>query len=71
MHGYRLFDVGAALGMFLALRAVSYVGWIITRLDEDGGRDRSKRMISDATDLAESFLTSSRHTSFQQMEVSP
>lgn len=59
------------LDLFLGLRAVSYVGWIITRLDEDGGRDRSKRMISDATDLAESFLTSSCHTSFQQMEVSP
>lgn len=61
----------SALNLFLALRAVSYVGWIITRLDEEGGRSRSKRMITDATDLVEAYLLSCRHASIPQMEVSP
>ncbi|MEM8701631.1 MAG: homoserine kinase [Pseudomonadota bacterium] len=61
----------STLDLFLALRAVSYVGWIIARLDEDGGRRRSKRMILDATELAESYLSSSSHKSLTQMEVSP
>lgn len=61
----------STLDLFFGLRAVSYVGWIIERLDEDGGRDRSKRMIRDATDLAERYLSCSPHTSRPQLEVSP
>ena len=61
----------STLDLFLALRAVSYVGWIIARLDEESGRSRSKRMIKDATDLVEAYLSSCRHVSIPQMEVSP
>ncbi|WP_421982099.1 phosphotransferase enzyme family protein [Roseibium sp.] len=61
----------SALDLFLCLRAVSYVGWIIARLDENGGRMRSKRMIADATKLVEGYLSSSRHSSILQGEVSP
>nr|WP_319386554.1 phosphotransferase [uncultured Roseibium sp.] len=60
----------STLDLFLGLRAVSYVGWIIARLDEDGGYSRSKRMIADAAGLAESYLCSPRHQSLSQMEVS-
>ncbi|MEO0978208.1 MAG: phosphotransferase [Pseudomonadota bacterium] len=66
----RKLDV-STLDLFLGLRAVSYVGWIIARLDEEGGRSRSKRMIEDATDLVEAYLSASRHASFPQLEVSP
>lgn len=61
----------STLDLFLALRAVSYVGWIIARLEEDGGRSRSKRMIADATVLVDAYLSASRHASFPQLEVSP
>ncbi|WP_063832809.1 phosphotransferase [Labrenzia sp. DG1229] len=61
----------SALDLFLALRAVTYVGWIIPRLEEDGGLVRNKRMISEATTLAETFLSTSRVSTFPNLEVSP
>lgn len=40
------------LDLFLALRAATYVGWNITRMDEDGSNDRNRRYIDDAFRLA-------------------
>ena len=36
------------LRLFQAIRALSYVGWIIPRVHEDGGTDRTKRFIQEA-----------------------
>lgn len=47
---------GAELDLFLMIRALSYVGWIIPRIDEPGGRARSARMLSQALGLAREFL---------------
>jgi Ser/Thr protein kinase RdoA (MazF antagonist) len=45
-----------ALHLFVALRAVSYVGWIVPRIDEDGSGDRNLRYIEDARDLCSDYL---------------
>jgi len=45
-----------ALDLFVALRAVSYVGWIVPRIDEDGSGDRNLRYIEDARDLCSDYL---------------
>lgn len=44
------------LDLALLLRALTYVGWIIPRLDEPGGDIRSTRMIARATRLAQDYL---------------
>ncbi|WP_369952760.1 phosphotransferase enzyme family protein [Sedimentitalea sp. XS_ASV28] len=44
------------LDLFLVLRAMTYVGWNITRMDEDGGKARNARFISTARTLAETYL---------------
>ncbi len=44
------------LELMLLLRALTYPGWIIARLDEPGGRARSQRAIRTALDLAETYL---------------
>lgn len=46
----------SALDLFLALRAATYVGWNITRMDEDETGDRNARFISSARDLAARYL---------------
>jgi Ser/Thr protein kinase RdoA (MazF antagonist) len=38
----------APLDLFLALRAVTYVGWVVPRLGEDGAQERSLRYIATA-----------------------
>lgn len=38
----------ATLDLFLALRATTYVGWIVPRLGEDGAQQRSRRYIATA-----------------------
>ena len=45
-----------ALDLFLLLRALSYVGWIVPRLDEPGGAERSARAIALALPLARAYL---------------
>ncbi len=40
-----------ALDLFIALRAATYVGWIITRMDEDDADERNKHLIGEATAL--------------------
>lgn len=54
LRGYgsvRVLDTNA-LDLFLAIRAVTYVGWNITRLHEAGGQPRNKRFITTARRLA-------------------
>lgn len=41
-----------ALELFMLLRAFSYVGWIMTRMDEPGAAERNKRFIDTARTLA-------------------
>lgn len=45
-----------ALDLFVALRAVSYVGWIVPRIEEEGSGDRNLRYIEDARDLCSDYL---------------
>ena len=44
------------LDLFLALRAVTYVGWIVPRMQEPGGAERNHRFIKTAKDLCTSYL---------------
>jgi Ser/Thr protein kinase RdoA (MazF antagonist) len=48
----------ATLDLFILLRALTYPGWIIPRLHEPGGDERSARAIRTALPLAEAYLTS-------------
>ena len=49
-HSRRALDMGA-LDFFMALRAVTYIGWIITRLGEDGASARNERFLAQAKAL--------------------
>ena len=44
------------LPLFRALRAMSYVGWVITRLHEPGAAQRSTRFIAEAEAQASACL---------------
>ena len=44
-----------ALDLFILLRAMTYVGWIISRMDEDGAKMRNARFISSARHLAQEY----------------
>lgn len=46
----------APLDLFMALRAATYVGWNITRMDEDNGMTRNTRFIQTATKLAMTYV---------------
>lgn len=46
----------AALDLFILLRSATYVGWITTRMDEPGARDRNQRFISATRTLAQRYL---------------
>lgn len=46
----------AALDLFLMLRALTYLGWIIPRMGEPGGRDRSLRAVTTAMPLVHAYL---------------
>lgn len=46
----------AALDLFILLRALTYPGWIIPRIHEPGGAERSARAIATALPLAEAYL---------------
>lgn len=47
----------AALDLFVALRATTYVGWIISRMDESGAKARNERFVATARDLVGAYLT--------------
>jgi Ser/Thr protein kinase RdoA (MazF antagonist) len=58
INGYtniRPIDFGT-FDLFMALRATTYVGWNITRMDEDGGTTRNTRFIKTATKLAANYI---------------
>ncbi|MCB1342016.1 MAG: phosphotransferase [Pseudooceanicola sp.] len=58
LGGYRslrLLDT-SALPLFLALRALTYVGWLAQRRDQPGSSQRSERLVSRARDLSQSYL---------------
>ncbi|WP_170406790.1 phosphotransferase enzyme family protein [Ruegeria arenilitoris] len=44
------------LDLFMALRAVTYVGWISSRMDEDGSQARNTRFIETARGLLTHYL---------------
>jgi len=44
------------LDLFLALRAVTYVGWIVPRMEEDGSPMRNTRFVKDAQELCSAWL---------------
>lgn len=46
----------AALDLFMALRAATYVGWNISRMNEDGATGRNTRFIVTARQLAMTYL---------------
>ncbi|MEL7098492.1 MAG: phosphotransferase [Pseudomonadota bacterium] len=52
---HRPLDIGP-LDLFLALRAVTYVGWIVPRMEEPGAELRNTRFIKDAQDLCSAYL---------------
>lgn len=55
-HSKRALDM-SALDLFMALRAVTYVGWIVPRMNEDGASARNERFIAEATELCTTYLT--------------
>lgn len=62
MRGYldlRNLDMDA-LDLFIALRATTYVGWIVPRMKEPGAIERNVRFIKDARKLCEAYLTQSK-----------
>ncbi|WP_240705194.1 homoserine kinase [Pacificoceanicola onchidii] len=46
----------AQLGLFMALRAATYVGWIVPRMGEDGAAARNARFTEDARALCADYL---------------
>lgn len=61
-EGYRSLrplDVGL-LDLFLMLRALTYIGWIAPRMDEEGSRERNARFIATGIELAEARLERDR-----------
>ena len=56
-HRVRPLDV-QELRLFTLLRSFTYVGWIISRMNESGSQQRAERFITAATELAEEYLAS-------------
>ncbi len=52
----RALDTGD-LDLFLLLRALTYVGWIIDRMDEPGAAERNARFVTRARALAKRYLS--------------
>ncbi len=53
-HSVRPLDV-TLLPLFMLLRAQSYLGWIMQRIDEPGARERQARMIDTTMALAQKY----------------
>ncbi len=47
----------APLDLFMAIRAATYVGWNIERINEDGAAARNARFVATARDLARAYLS--------------
>lgn len=54
--GHRQLDL-QLLDIFVALRATTYVGWITSRMGEQGGDERNRRFVSEAALLCAPFVT--------------
>ena len=48
--------------LFLVLRAVTYVGWIVPRMHEDQARERNRRFIDRAARLCSAYLEGAKAT---------
>ena len=46
----------SALDLFMVLRSATYLGWIISRMDEPGAAERNARYIGRTRNLAEDYL---------------
>ncbi|GGA17741.1 phosphotransferase enzyme family protein [Neptunicoccus cionae] len=46
------------LPLFIALRACTYVGWIVTRMELQGAQERNKQHINNATQVVTNWLNS-------------
>ena len=46
----------SALDLFVALRAATYVGWIVPRMAEEGAKARNRRFIETAIKACETYL---------------
>jgi Ser/Thr protein kinase RdoA (MazF antagonist) len=59
IQGYKKFRLidETHLELFMALRAVTYVGWIVPRMEEDGSEARNARFILRAEELCDAYLT--------------
>ncbi|MEX0319870.1 MAG: phosphotransferase enzyme family protein [Ruegeria sp.] len=44
------------LPQFMLVRALSYLGWIITRMDEPGAKTRQKRFLSSSLPMVDAYL---------------
>lgn len=60
-HSLRVLDL-ALLDLFIALRAVTYVGWIVPRMTEDGGPARNTRFVVQAVGLCAAYLETANAT---------
>jgi Ser/Thr protein kinase RdoA (MazF antagonist) len=54
-HSQRPLDL-SLLDLFLILRALTYVGWIVPRIQEDGGAERNSRYIEEARGLCSDYF---------------
>jgi Ser/Thr protein kinase RdoA (MazF antagonist) len=54
-RGCRPLDTGA-LALFIALRAASYLGWIVPRIAEAGAAARNRHFIDEARQLCGAYL---------------
>lgn len=46
----------ASLDLFIVLRALTYVGWIMSRMNEEGSQERNARFVTTARNLTEAYL---------------
>lgn len=46
----------AGLDLFITVRALTYVGWIVPRIHEPGGTERNERFVAQARNLCQAFL---------------
>lgn len=53
--GHRPLDL-SLLELFIALRAATYVGWIVPRMGEPGSPERNTRFIEEARSLCQAYL---------------
>jgi Ser/Thr protein kinase RdoA (MazF antagonist) len=54
-HAERALDL-SQLDLFIVIRALTYVGWIVPRIDEDRGAERNARFVAEARDLCVACL---------------